>query len=174
LSAAVGSRAATPDQEEPVSLATITTYQIYLSIHILAAVIWVGGALAVQLFAIRAVRSNDNEQLVAITTDIEFIGTRLFIPASLVLVVFGFLLVGKGDWDYQFWIVFAICVWLASFIAGVAYLGPESGRISKAFAKDGPDSAEGQARVRNIFLISRIELTFLILVVLDMTLKPFS
>ncbi|MGB2711741.1 MAG: hypothetical protein WBC33_09510 [Conexibacter sp.] len=64
-----------------MSLASITTYQAYLSVHILAAVVWVGGALAMQLFAIRATRSGDNGYLVSVTKDIEWIGTRVFIPA---------------------------------------------------------------------------------------------
>ncbi len=157
-----------------MSLASITTYQAYLSIHILAAVVWVGGALVIQLFAIRATRSGDSKRVVDITADIEFIGTRLFIPASLVLVIMGFLLIHEGDLDYQFWIVFPIAVWAASFIAGSAFLGPQSGKISKAFETEGPDSAEDQARLQRVFLVSRIELVLLLLVVLDMALKPFS
>jgi uncharacterized membrane protein len=157
-----------------VTLASITTYQVYLSVHVLAAVVWVGGAVAVQVFAIRATRSNDNGYLVAITKDIEWLGTRIFIPASLLLVVFGFLLMSEGDVDYQFWVVFGLAVWVASFLTGSAYLGPESGRISKAFEAEGPDSAEGHTRLRRIFTISRIELALLILVVLAMALKPWS
>jgi uncharacterized membrane protein len=157
-----------------VGLASITTYQVYLSIHILAAVIWVGGAVAVQLFALRATRSGNAQRIADISADIEWVGTRFFIPSSLVLVIFGFLLVGKGDWDYDFWIVFALGVWAASFLVGAGFLGPESGRLSKAFATEGPESAEGHMRLKRIFLISRIELLFLILVVLDMALKPFA
>jgi uncharacterized membrane protein len=157
-----------------MSAATITTYQAYLAVHILAAVVWVGGAVTMQLFAIRATRGGDNGYLVSLTKDIEFIGTRLFIPASLLLVIFGFLLVNEGDLDYEFWIVFPICVWAASFAVGAAFLGPESGRVSKAFAAEGPDSVEGQARLRRVFLISRVELALLLLVVLDMALKPFA
>ena len=157
-----------------MSLATITTYQAYLSIHILAAVVWVGGALTMQLFAIRATRSGDNQHLVAVTKDIEWIGTRFFIPSSLILVVFGFLMINEGDLDYEFWLVFPIVIWALSFLSGAAFLGPESGRVSKAFDAQGADSAEGQARLKRVFLVSRIELVFLILVVLDMALKPFS
>lgn len=157
-----------------MSVATITTYQAYLSVHILAAVIWVGGAFTMQLFAIRATRAGDNEHLVAVTRDIEWIGTRFFIPSSLILVVFGFLMISEADLDYEFWIVFPIVIWLLSFLSGVAFLGPESGRVSKAFDAQGADSAEGQARLKRVFLVSRIELVFLILVVLDMALKPFS
>ena len=63
-------------------------------------------------------------------------------------------------------------VWLLSFIAGSAYLGPESGRLSKLVEERGPEDAEYQRRLSRIFFVSRIELVLLILVVLDMAIKP--
>jgi uncharacterized membrane protein len=157
-----------------MALATITTYQLYLSVHILTAVIWVGGALAAQVFAIRASRSGSGERLATTAADIEWLGTRVFIPSSLILVVFGFLLIHEGNWDYRFWIVFPLAVWAASFLAGAGFLGPESGRLNTTIAREGVESAAAQARLARIFLVSRIELVLLVLVVLDMALKPGS
>lgn len=72
----------------------------------------------------------------------------------------------------QGWVTFGFVVWLLSFIVGVAYLGPESGRLSNMVDDRGPEDAEYQRRLSRIFLVSRIELVLLILVVLDMTVKP--
>jgi Predicted integral membrane protein (DUF2269) len=157
-----------------VSLATITTYQVYLAVHILAAVLWVGGAVTIQLLAIRASRPNARLQIGLLASEIEWVGTRVFIPSSLILVVFGFLLVGKGDWDWHFWLVFALAVWIASFLAGIAFLGPQSGKLGEDVERYGIDSAQATERLQRIFLVSRVELVFLLLVVLDMALKPGS
>jgi len=149
-----------------------TTYQWYLAVHILAAVVWVGGALATQVFAIRATRTNDGMRIANFAGDAEWIGMRVFLPTSLILVIFGFMLVGKGDWDWSFWLVSALVVWILSVITGAAFLGPESGRIEKVTEREGADSPEAIARLKRIFLVSRIELVLLLLVVLDMALKP--
>jgi hypothetical protein len=69
-------------------------------------------------------------------------------------------------------VTFGFIVWLLSFIAGAGFLGPESGRLGKLVEERGPEDAEYQRRLARIFLISRIELLLLILVVLDMTVKP--
>jgi hypothetical protein len=69
-------------------------------------------------------------------------------------------------------VLFGFIVWLLSFIAGSGYLGPESGRLSRLVEERGPEDAEYQRRLKQIFLVSRIELLLLILVVLDMTVKP--
>ena len=157
-----------------MTIATISTYQWYLSIHILAAVLWVGGAFTIQLLAIRAARPNARLQLGSLASEIEWVGTRLFIPSSLILVVMGFLLIDEGNWDYDFFIVFAMAVWAASFVSGIAFLGPQSGKLGRDVERYGPDSAQALARLQKIFIVSRVELVFLILVVLDMALKPGS
>lgn len=151
-----------------------TTYQWYLAFHILAAVIWVGGAVAIQVLTIRASRPNGRLQIGLLASEVEFVGTRFFIPASLILVILGFAMVGNADLEWKFWLVFALIVWIASFLTGVAFLGPQSGKLGKDVERYGIDSAQVTERLQRLFLVSRVELVFLILVVLDMALKPGS
>lgn len=151
-----------------------TTYQWYLAVHILAAVIWVGGAFVIQVLAIRATRPNAALQIGPLGREIEWVGTRFFIPSSLILVIMGFLLIHEGNWDYDFFIVFALIVWIASFVVGSAFLGPQSKKLGEDVERYGPESPQATERLQRIMLTSRVELVFLVLVVLDMTLKPGS
>lgn len=151
-----------------------TTYQWYLAVHILAAVIWVGGAFVIQVLTIRATRPNAALQIGSLGREIEWVGTRLFIPSSLILVIMGFLLIHEGNWDYTFFIVFALIVWIASFLVGAGFLGPQSRKLSADIERYGPESPQATERLQRVFLVSRVELAFLLLVVLDMALKPGS
>jgi uncharacterized membrane protein len=126
----------------------------------------------IQLFAFRTLHSDDPRRMATFAKDVELIGTRVFIPASLLLVVLGFVLVHKGDWGYPFWIVFALVVWGLSVVTGAGFLGPESGRIGKLIEQQGPESPEVGARVERILLFSRVELMLIALVVVDMVFKP--
>lgn len=153
-----------------------TKYQWLLGFHILCAVIWVGGNVVIQTFAIRAQRrrSEDPQFLATLAKDIEWWGTRVLIPTSLILVGLGFWLVDERSWSLgDFWISFGLGVWILSFISGATFLGPNSGRYGKLVAEQGPESPEAAAVLDKLFLVSRIELTLLILVVLDMAIKPF-
>jgi hypothetical protein len=67
---------------------------------------------------------------------------------------------------------FGLVIIALSILVGAGYLGPEAGRIAKATERDGVDSPEVQARIQRIFLVSRIELVFLLAVVFDMVVKP--
>jgi uncharacterized membrane protein len=149
-----------------------TTYKVLLLIHILCAVIWVGGGLMIQLLALRMVKARDTAYGAGFSRDISTVAMTTFIPASLLLVVSGLGLVHEGHWAWSGWLIFAAIVWLASFLSGALYLGPQSKALGEAMAAHGFDSAEAQGRLRNILLHSRIELLFLILVVCDMVLKP--
>jgi uncharacterized membrane protein len=149
-------------------------YKWLLAFHILFAVVWVGSNTAIQIFVIRAKRAG-GDRIAYLASEIEWYGTRILIPSSLILVVLGFILLHESSGAYdlgQGWVTFGFVVWLLSFIAGAGYLGPESGRLGKLVDERGPEDAEYQRRLGRIFVVSRIELVLLILVVLDMTVKP--
>jgi uncharacterized membrane protein len=159
-----------------MSLAVIGSdaYNWLLAFHILLAVIWVGSNTAIQIFVIRAKRAGA-DRLAYFASEIEWYGTRVLIPSSLGLVILGFILLHESSGAYdlgQGWVTFGFVVWLLSFVAGAGYLGPESGRLSKLVDERGADDPEYQRRMSRIFLVSRIELVLLVLVVLDMAVKP--
>ena len=148
-------------------------YQTWKALHVLMAIIWVGGAFFIQLMAFRILREKeDGERIRRFTKDVEAIGMRTFIPASLVLVVLGFVLVHQGHWGYKFWIVFALVVWAISFVSGAAFLGPESGRVAKLIDERGGVDAEVRARIERLLLHSRVEMMLIALLAMDMVLKP--
>jgi len=141
---------------------------------VLAAVLWVGGAFTLQFLAIRAERSNDSVKLAALGQDAEFVGTRVFAPASFAVLIFGIIVViDQPAWTFgQFWILFALAVSILSALVGRAYFGPESGRLGRLAEERGIDDPEVRVRMKRLLMISRIELVLLLLVVADIVAKP--
>ena len=110
--------------------------------------------------------------MVGFTADVAWVGTRLLVPSSLVLVVFGFLLVHEGSWPYRV-LGGGRYRRVGRFRRdGSLFLGPESGRISKLAVAEGPEAPEVQRRIRRLLAFSRVEMVLLVLIVLDMALKP--
>src|SRR5690606_15373646 len=72
---------------------SMTLYEWYLLAHILGAVVWVGGAASTSLMAWRIQASGDRLQLAHTTGFVEWIGSRVFAPVSLFVILMGVLMV---------------------------------------------------------------------------------
>jgi len=151
------------------------TFQIYLAIHIIAAVVWVGGDVTLTTLGIVFERRHDGETLAALGRMGAWIGTRVYTPTLFIVIGFGVALMHeeKLDWG-QFWVIFGLLGWTIATVLGIAFVGPELGRIDAAARAHGPESEEVAQRVKRLFMIFRFDTALLVLIVLDMTAKPFS
>jgi uncharacterized membrane protein len=152
----------------------LSLYEFLLFAHIAGAVIWVGTATAMQFFGYRALRADDPDRLANLASDIEWIGSRILVPVSLLTFLLGVWLVletdaiGFGD-D---WIVIGLVLFAVTFLTGAGFLGPESGRIAKLVSLHGSGSPAAQSRIRRILILSRIDLVVLFLIIFEMSAKP--
>ena len=151
-----------------------TLYHTLLFVHILAAIIWVGGALAVQVLAARAQRNEAPEVLARFAEEASWIGQHVFLPAAIVLFAAGAWMVVLS-WSFtDTWVAVAVVLWIASALTGSIFLGPESERIGKLIAEKGPSEPEVRSRIGRILLVSRIELLAFLVIVVMMVFKPGS
>src|SRR3954447_17865149 len=135
----------------------VTTYEWVKAFHVLAAVIWVGGAVVIQILALFALRSKLPGRKAEFAREAEWVGMRIFLPTTLLLIGRGFYLVHDGHWGYHLWVILALVGFGLSFVTGLFFLGPESGRIAKAIDAQGPDAAEVTTRIKRILAVSRVE-----------------
>jgi uncharacterized membrane protein len=152
----------------------VSWYEFLLFFHIAMATIWVGGAAMMQFFGLRAIRAADPRRLAEVGGDIEWIGNRVLVPSSALAVVSGVLLVIDSDF-FGFgddWIVVGIVLFAITFVAGAAFFGPESGRLGKLVAAEGPTSPAVQAKLKRLLALTRADLMLLFLIIFDMSVKP--
>ena len=146
-------------------------YEWLLALHILAAVTWVGGGITGQVLASRMRR--DPDRLAKTALDLEWVGTHVYLPASLVLLFAGIFLVIEGQWGFTTpWVLIGLIGWGLTIVTGAGFLGPETKRLHAAMEQKGLDDPTVTAGINRIFVISRIDLVVLLLVVIDMAVKP--
>jgi uncharacterized membrane protein len=147
-------------------------YQLFLFVHIICAVIWVGGAAYAQLLAFRVNRSPDPSELPKLARHIEFIGTTVFLPAALLLFVAGTGMTLQA-WSFgKPWIAVSVALWVLSAVVGAVYLGPRVKRAAELFETEGPTSQAGRDLINRLFLVSRLELVWFAVIIALMTFKP--
>jgi uncharacterized membrane protein len=150
-------------------------YLFFKALHVLSAVAWVGGGLTLSLLVIRIERLNDTNRLLELGDNADWVGNRLYAPASLLVVSTGIAMTINGELEWgEFWIVFGLIAWAISTVLGVGYLTPRVKRLMPILAERGPSDPEAAALLRNITLAGRVDVALLLLIVIDMTVKPFS
>jgi uncharacterized membrane protein len=123
-------------KEFPVDLSTILKF-----IHVLAAVVWVGGGFAIIVTVLLLARRSPAEtQLTVIRATIQ-IGPPLFLPASLITLASGLALVFAAGWGWQPFTVLGLVGIVFTACFGALFLGPASERALKLEATEGAEAA---------------------------------
>jgi uncharacterized membrane protein len=147
-------------------------YQLLLFVHVVCAMIWVGGALYAQVLALRVRESDDPAELPRLARHVEFIGSRVFMPVAILLFLAGAAMTVQA-WSFgQAWIAISVALWIASALAGALYLAPRAKRVVALFEDEGPSSVAGRAVLDQMFLVSRLELGAFAIIVALMVFKP--
>ena len=150
-------------------------YELFLAVHVVCAVVWVGGGVSMQVLAVLAERANDGPRMATFAKDAEWIGTHIYLPASLLLLGAGIALVLIGQWGFgTLWVALGIAGFASSVVIGAAFTGPAAKKLAPLLEERGPNDPEVRRRMQKIFTISRVETVILLLVVVDMTMKPGS
>jgi uncharacterized membrane protein len=157
-------------------MVALTWYDWFKTLHVLAAVLWVGGNVTLVTYAFLTLRQNDPAEMASFARKAALMGERFFLPLSLIVLAFGFGLMENSfsPWTYdQFFVIFALAGWGASALIGSAFLGPEAKKLGKLMPTRSPDDPEVQYKIRRILMIARIDAVLLVAIVFVMTAKPF-
>jgi uncharacterized membrane protein len=161
-----------------VMAAQLDWYGAFKTIHVVFAVIWIGGGFLISTLAFIAELERDVEGRTILAKQAASVSQRVFTPSSLIVLVFGIAMMfndyGKLVFDWSdFWVIFGLLGFAATFSIGFFVLGPAAKRIRELVATVGPNAPEVHAEMNRIFLVARADAAILMLVVVDMTAKPF-
>ena len=147
-------------------------YEFWLFLHVLAAIVWIGGAVAIQVFGIRTKAAADPAKTAFFAGNVAFSVLWVFLPAAAVIIVSGVGLTETGNWDWgEPFIVGGLLLWAIVSLVAFGYLGRAIGAAGAQLAAEGPTPALG-LRMRNLVWLSRVLLGVLVVIVFLMTVKP--
>jgi uncharacterized membrane protein len=147
----------------------MTWYEFLLFVHVTAAVIWLGGAFTFQMYGLVVRRGGDPEEIARFAGRAGHLGERMFVPASLLVVLAGVGMMIDGNWGWdQLWVIFALVTFAASFATGLFVITP----MAKQIPVVGPTTPAGQTLIARLFTILRIDLVFMYAIVFAMVVKP--
>lgn len=150
----------------------MTAYELYLFVHIVTAMVWVGAAFLMFVFAGRISVARDAERMRRYARDAEWLGLRLYLPANVLVLVSAILLVHEGPWGYDMlWIQLGLGGFALSVLIGALVFAPQWPRVTRLAEAE---NERIQRRVRLLLVISGFDLGLLVGIVFEMTVKPTS
>lgn len=146
-------------------------YELWLFLHVVGAILWAGGAVAVQAFGILAKRSGDPAQTAVLGRNTAWMATRVFMPASALVLASGVLLTEEGNWSWsEPFVLLGLVGWALVAGAGFGYVGPRMRELGTRMASEGP-SPELVAGVGRLVVLARLLVLVLFVVVFLMVVK---
>lgn len=146
-------------------------YLLLKLVHILGAIVWVGGASVLTLLVMLLDRKGDD---LATLTSLDYIGTlgsRVFAPVGLLTILTGLTLGWLGGWGFAAWTVLAALTVACTFLLGALVLGPASERTVRIWKQEG-DLAAAMALGRRALRLTKLDLGAQFAIIALMVLKP--
>ncbi len=149
----------------------VTAYTVAKFLHVMLAIVWVGGAITIQVMGRSARASRLPGRTGEFSAEVADIGKKVFIPVSILVLLLGIYLVQEGDWGFgSLWISLAMLGILISIVNGAAYLGPQSVKLATMSQAEG-DSPAVREKFLTIMRVARMELGLLVFIVFLMVTK---
>jgi uncharacterized membrane protein len=147
-------------------------YSWLLLLHIIAAMVWVGGAVMLGAQATRVVLANDSDEVARFLRSLRVIGPVVLAPPTIAVLGLGiWMVLNSAAWDFkQEWVQLALGLFAGAFLIGAAHQS-RAAILAERASQRGDD---GEAR-RQLIRWSVGYWTILVLLVVavwDMVMKP--
>ena len=112
-----------------------------LFVHVLSAMVWLGGGLTLMLAGFRARSSSRPEAVAEFAGTVPFVGLRVLMPAVVLLLVTGvWQVLASSAWSFsQLWVRLALGLFVLAFLVGAIYLSRVGIGLARATAGNQSD-----------------------------------
>lgn len=146
--------------------------QILIFIHVLAAIMWIGGVIMHLALMGLATRDGDPDMQLKLLSLDGRLAPIIYIPGSMLLIITGVVMVLNFGASFgEPWISVGIAVWLISFVIGVSFYAPQGKKLGAAVEAGGPGSPAAQAIIKRMETVTWWTLPLLLLALFAMTTK---
>jgi uncharacterized membrane protein len=143
-------------------------YTAFKFLHVTAAIIWIGGAFIMVMFGVKAARSRNDAELVAVVQQVGWAAERIYVPASIATALLGIVVATVGGLWSALWVSLGLVGVVITIALGVLALTPRAKKVEAA----GAVTPETVAISRELLTLARFDVVLLLVVVADMVLKP--
>jgi uncharacterized membrane protein len=144
-----------------------------LLIHILGAVIWIGGGVMLSVIGARARQSEDPRTIGEFAQLLSYVGLRVLMPAVIAVIVSGVWLVFISPWSFtQLWIILALGAFVLAFLIGALYLSRIALKLERVTTRADASLQAARDLLGRWIIGYQVILLILLFALWDMVFKP--
>jgi uncharacterized membrane protein len=140
-------------------------------VHVVGAILWVGGASILTLLVLILDRRGDDAATMTGVSYVALLGNRVFAPLGLLVIATGLLLAWLAGWGLAAWTVLATVIVAATFLLGALVLGPSCERAVRTWEATG-DATGSIPLGRRVLRLVKLDLGGQFAIISLMVLKP--
>ena len=146
-------------------------YSIVKFLHVVSAILWVGGGFTLMVLAVRADRAGDIEGMLQAMRATGELGNRFFAPMSMLTLAFGLIMC--WFWvGFDLWIVIGLAGYATTFCIGMFIFKPTADRMGGDDRQGRRHDRRPSPRGQRILSAARIDYSVMLVIIADMVLKP--
>jgi uncharacterized membrane protein len=152
----------------------MTGYEFFKFMHVVAAIAWVGGGIGLTIYGWRLRAAGDHRSLAVMQHRGEDLGKFLFMPAALLTLLFGILMVATESFlsFTDLWILIGFGGVALSGVAEMAFAAPAGKKFLAAAEEHGFESPQATQFAAASLRGSLLDIVVLLVVVWAMVAKP--
>lgn len=143
-------------------------YTLIKLLHVLAAILWIGGVFVMLTLAMQAVRSRDEAELVPTVAQMGWATERVFVPGSIATTILGLIVATVGHMWSDLWVILGLAGVAITMALGILVLSPRVKRVASA----GAVTPETIGISKQTVTLVKFDCAALFVMVADMVLKP--
>jgi len=147
--------------------------ELLVFVHVLAAIVWVGGSFGFEIIAHRAIKRGGDAGMKAVAQDADALGIVFGVSAALVL--------GLGIWavavhdDVAFsdtWVWLSLIITAVLFLMGPLFFMPQGKRLIADSEAKGGTHPDVVTRAKRVLAVAHVDTAAALVVVYLMVMKP--
>jgi uncharacterized membrane protein len=147
-------------------------YDWLLFLHVIAAMVWVGGLVALTVLASLVLSGGEEGAVARFVASLRVIGPLVLLPSMAAVIGFGIWMVLDSEaWSFgQTWVWLALALFGGAFVVGAAFQSRSA--IDAQRAAEAGDHLEAARQLRRWSWGMRVILLLLFVAAWDMVFKP--
>jgi uncharacterized membrane protein len=149
-----------------------TVYTLFKFLHIVGAIVWIGGVIAVNIISVRIAREKEGAALAALSRQSRFYGVAVIGPAAGLTLLAGIVMIAVSGLGAPLWVIWGFAAILVSMGLGATLIRRLGEELSQVAATAKPDDPRLLALQQRLSTINIINVLVLLSAVAAMVFKP--